>query len=127
VQGQGCHLYRTIDRTRGTSQEVRERTSEHVRQLVAPTKSDDYLPARIITRDEPMRMREDVRELRSVPSSVEPAARERRSRTYGFNELVPEWTWTYELVYCRRVLCEEHELAIYILRDTTVYGPIQHG
>ena len=38
-------------------------TSEHVHQLVAPTKSDYYLLARLVTRNESMRVREDVREL----------------------------------------------------------------
>jgi hypothetical protein len=79
VRGRGCRLYGTIDRTQLASQEVRVRTSEHVRQLEAPTKSDDYLPACIIPRDEPMRVRKNVRELCSVPSSVEPAARERET------------------------------------------------
>ena len=41
-------------------------TSEHVHQLVAPTKSDYYLLARLVTRNESMRVREDVRELFSV-------------------------------------------------------------
>ncbi len=42
--------------------------------------------------------------------------------TYGFDERVPERTWTYELVHGRRVLCEAHELAVDVLRDTTADG-----
>ena len=84
-------------------------TSEHVHQLVAPTKSDYYLLARLVTRNESMSVREDVRELFSVIIS---RARRGGAGTYGVNERVPEWAWTYELVYGRRVLCEEHELAI---------------
>ena len=41
-------------------------TSEHVHQLVASTKSDYYLLARLVTRNEPMSVCEDVRELFSV-------------------------------------------------------------
>jgi hypothetical protein len=125
VRGRGCRLYGTIDRTQLASQGVRVRTSEHVRQLEAPTKSDDYLLACIIPRDEPMRVREDVRELFRSASVSRGCSAGKERRAYGFNELVPEWAWTYELVYGRRVLCEEHELAIDILRDTTVHRPRQ--
>ena len=41
-------------------------TSEHVHQLVASTKSDYYLLARLVTRNESMSVCEDVRELFSV-------------------------------------------------------------
>ncbi len=53
-----------------------QRTGEHVRELVAPTKGDDDLPPGIVTRDEPMRMREDVREL-CARASEEPGGGER--------------------------------------------------
>ena len=38
-------------------------TSEHIRELAAPPKRNDDLAASIIARDEPMRMREHIREL----------------------------------------------------------------
>ena len=75
-----------------------ERTSEHVRQLKAPTKSDDDLLPRIVTHDEPVRVREDIRELSHASARSHTEGVLVRG-TYGFDELVPEWTRTYELVH----------------------------
>jgi hypothetical protein len=42
---------------------IKLRTSDHMRELVAPTKCNDDLAAAIVACDEPMHMREYIREL----------------------------------------------------------------
>ena len=42
---------------------IEPRTSDHMRELVAPPKRNDDLAAPIVARDEPMRMRKHIREL----------------------------------------------------------------
>ena len=42
---------------------IKLRTSDHMRELVAPTKCNDDLATAIVARDEPMHMREYIREL----------------------------------------------------------------
>lgn len=63
-----------IESNRTWVHEVHKQTSEHVHQLVAPTKRDDHLPAHFITRNEPIRVRE-VRELSVIISGDVPRGR----------------------------------------------------
>lgn len=60
-------------RTRGSLMlsMIKLRTSDHVRELVAPTKCKDDLAAAIVARDEPMHMREYIRELHAFENPTQ--------------------------------------------------------